>query len=451
MEQQQQQQQQRGARSFTLDRLSGCEAGLSSCQPTMRLCVTSTTGSPVELTVPRGDTVDGLRTRIARNLRLQTEKIVLLHKNTKLTGGKLLDLGLTDGSKVTLVPVIEAGFLCSTNRPQRTVMDILGSLTEVQINDFLSGRSPLNIKLCVGAHMMYVQLELSAQDVEELQRDGDESARSLPATGSVSHPDAGSIGSTAASPSSNTSTPAPKSAACACSRSSSIVPAVNCHQASPRHSCQTFSSPPPAPSLPSACPHPSCPVPVCPPAPSGSSPRPPSPTPASTFTQSNIHVPPTAQLCKQPGAVIESLVNHSPGVFSGTFSGTLAPCTQTSASQPQRGITVILQILNDLLQAAYSHQGAAPTHPQRHSPALNLPVSPGRASEATSRPRCNPLVTQRAEHPDKASGEEENKTLHCKLEHLHFLMHQRRLHRRTRRNSHLSQPPHPYQHPLSRP
>lgn len=29
-----------------------------------------------------------------------------------------------------------------------------------------------------------------------------------------------------------------------------------------------------------------------------------------------------AEVCKQPGAVIESFMSHSPGVFSGTFSGT---------------------------------------------------------------------------------------------------------------------------------
>lgn len=31
----------------------------------------------------------------------------------QLTVGKLLDLGITDGSELTLVPVIEAGFLVS--------------------------------------------------------------------------------------------------------------------------------------------------------------------------------------------------------------------------------------------------------------------------------------------------------------------------------------------------
>lgn len=37
--------------------------------------------------------------------------------------------------------------------------------------------------------------------------------------------------------------------------------------------------------------------------------------------QSNVHASSTAELNKPPGAVIESLVSPSPGVFSGTFSG----------------------------------------------------------------------------------------------------------------------------------
>lgn len=37
--------------------------------------------------------------------------------------------------------------------------------------------------------------------------------------------------------------------------------------------------------------------------------------------QSNVRDSSAAELCKQPGAVIESFVSHSPGIFSGTFSG----------------------------------------------------------------------------------------------------------------------------------
>lgn len=83
----------------------------------------------------------------------------------QLSAGKLLDLGVTDGSKLTLVPVIEAGlvvsinqcmliwgggglvftnltlcsvlfcfyFQCSTTRAERTMLEVLENLTEAQV------------------------------------------------------------------------------------------------------------------------------------------------------------------------------------------------------------------------------------------------------------------------------------------------------------------------------
>nr|XP_020471912.1 midnolin-like [Monopterus albus] len=482
------QQHQRGLWSFTPALSAAWGAGLSTGEPTMRLCITSTTGSPVELSVPRGETVEELRTRISLKLRLQTDRIVLLHKDRKLTTGKLLDLGVADGSKLTLVPVIEAGLVCSTARAERTMMDTLESLTEVQISDFLSGRSPLTINLGFGANMMSLQLQLSAQDVKELQQDGDVRVRSssssskqqivLPTTGSKSDPGSALARSStnttgsAASPASHTSTAAdsttqrsaqtPKTSfnsTAPTSHSSIINPAVNCHhrsslyQSCPPNPIYTSSSLLSTPSLPSGCPLQAT-TPVCSPTPTASSPGPQSPEPASPFTKSNAHASSAAELCKQPGAVIES-VSHSPGVFSGTFSGTLAPCSDSGSRHPRRGITIILHILNDLLRAAYYHQGASPTLPQHHCSALNLSVSPVLATEESAIARSKPLVTQRAGHFSKAPGEEshslhssmqENQTLHCKLEHLQLLMHQRRLRRRTRRNSHLSLTSHPYQH-----
>lgn len=73
--------QQRGVCRVPGGRSAPRGAGVSPGQPTMRLAVTSTTGSPVELTIPRGETVEGLRTHISRRLRLQTDRIVLVHKH----------------------------------------------------------------------------------------------------------------------------------------------------------------------------------------------------------------------------------------------------------------------------------------------------------------------------------------------------------------------------------
>ncbi|XP_026170421.1 midnolin-like [Mastacembelus armatus] len=466
-------QQQRGLTGCTRALSAGCGAGVSTGQPVMRLSITSTTGCPVELSVPRGETVQELRARISQKLGLQTDRIVLLHNNRQLTAGRLLDLGVADGSKLTLLPVIEAGLVCSTARAERTMMDVLESLTEVQISDFLSGRSPLTINLGLGTHVMYVQLQLSAQDVKKLQQDRNVTVQSSGEQHASTCSSSSTTGSTT-SPASHTSTPAshtadsvgPISLSAQRPRASpTSVPAVNLHHhSSPHHSCPPHSIHMPSsllstPSLPSGCPHPSCPLqaatPVCAPAPIVSSPGPPSPAAASTFTETNVHASSTAELRRQPGAVIESFVSHSPGIFSGTFSGTLAPCSQGVNSHPRRGIAIILQILNDLLRAACCHQGAPPTLPQRPCPALNLPVGPVLTAEDPSKARSKPLLTQRAGHFSKAQGEEspclhssteENQTLHCKLERLQFLMHQRRLRRRLRRSSHLSQTSRPYQH-----
>ncbi|KAM6918986.1 midnolin-A [Xenentodon cancila] len=424
----------------------------------MRLSVTSTTGIPVELTVPRGETAEGLRTRISQKLRLQTDRIVLLHKDRPLTAGKLFEQGVTDGSKLTLVPVVEAGFICTTAR-ERTVMDMLERLTEVQINDFLSGRSPLTLNIGAGSHTMYVELQLSAQNVKELHQDKDLKAQSscnpksdLHTSSSLSHPDSPSSWSSTEPSTSQTSYPAlnltgsKSSIQCSTQRprisfnSPTSVPKASCHgPVSPDCSCLAHSSP-----SPSGFPHSSCPLqattPVCSAGPTGSSPGPLSPASASTFSEGDVD----AELSKQPGAVIETLVSHSPGVFSGTFSGTLAPCTHSDIGHPRRGIAIILQILNDLLRAAYYNQEGAPTYPllQRCRPS-NLPVSQ-LSTEEPCKARSKPPLTHRAEHMGDDSQllpsyKDENKTLHCKLERLQLLMHQRRLRRRTRRSSHLRQ------------
>lgn len=244
----------------------------------MRLCITSTTGSLLELTVTQGESVEGLRTHISKKLRLQTDRIVLLHKDRQLTAGKLQDLGVTDGSKLILVPVIESGLVCSTTRPERNLMDVLECLSDTQISEFLSGRCPLTVKLAVGAHTMYVQLQLSAKNVSELQKNQDLRAQSnaqaqtAPPTTGINHPKI-NIPGAATLPASQTiahSNSSDSSFATKCRHGSSagtIFHAETCrhsspHQPSPRHSTHpTF---PVTANLPSASPytHPSCPLPA---------------------------------------------------------------------------------------------------------------------------------------------------------------------------------------------
>lgn len=473
---------QRGLCGFNPLQAAGCGATGGSTGPastSMRLSITSTTGSPVEVTVPRGETVEGLRSRISHRLRLHTDRIVLLHKDRHLTAGKLLDQSVTDGSKLTLVPVIEAGLVaqCSTTRIDKTTMGVLESLTDVQINDFLCGRSPLTISLRIGIHMMYVQLQLSAQDVKKLQQERDCRPPSSDHYAASARPSTNTTGSnTCPAPHASSALPdspdtpsslqfssqRPRTSlnpAALSSHSPTGVPAVKCHNPSPLPHSQTHPHPLSNPPLPSSCPHPSSPrqatTPVCWSGPSGFSPGPPSPAPAATFTESKVNGSSPAELSKQPGAVIESLVSHSPGVFSGTFSGTLAPCSQTSTSHPRHGISIILQILNDLLRAACHPHGASPAPPPQHLPASNPPdpdcpliTAEETQSRASSRP---PTETQRMEPLSKPTGgessllqlsSEENQTLHCKLERLQRLMHQRRL----RRNLSPTSRPYPRYH-----
>nr|XP_046178008.1 midnolin-like isoform X4 [Oncorhynchus gorbuscha] len=346
----------------------------------MRLSISSTTGSRFELSVHRGETVEVLRRRLSQKLRVPKERFVLLHKETRLSTGTLHDLGIVDGSKLTLVPTIEAGLLSSQpSRREQTIMQALESLTETQVSDFLSGRSPLTLALRVGEHMMFVQLQLAPQSATGQQQSHLITQR------------AGRAG----------------------------VEQGDCSVAG---------------------------------------------TPTSNKTAAG-----------EPGAVIESFVSHAPGVFSGTFSGTLPPAGQdstiTGVKSSRRGINTIFQILNDLLSATRHYQGAPlslsqllcrpPSTPTSSTPSTPTspfpppsPLTPDLVSTATSGPLTD-HISQEQSHSCKPAGlyssqsEEENQSLRCKLERLQMLMHQRRLRRRARRDTRTSHPYPPHRQPWS--
>ncbi|RVE61784.1 hypothetical protein OJAV_G00174040 [Oryzias javanicus] len=321
-------------------------------------------------------------------------------------------------------------------------MDTLESLSDTQMEDFLSGRSSLTLTVGLGAHTMHVQLQLSAQDVKKLQQDRD----SKPLCGSELRTDTLGSGSnhssSRGSSTSQTSSPA--------LLQTDLTSSTQCTQRLDRSLNRPDRAPPgslngpsseflscSAPSLPSGVPFSTClagSTPVCSAGLSGSDPRPQSPRPASTVSEvSQVDV--NGKESHQSGAVIETLVNDCPGVVSGTFSGTLSSCSQ---SHPRRGVAIILQILNDLLIAAHQHQRAL-TPPFPPNPAVGQP-----ATEEAHKKRRKLATKQRmwhhgAESRPLNSVTEENQTMHCKLERLQLLMRQRRLRRRTRRNSHLNQ------------
>ncbi|XP_037537265.1 midnolin-like [Nematolebias whitei] len=413
---------------------SAGEAGPCISQSSMSLSITSTTGGPVEITVPRGETVDSLRTRISQKLSLQTDRMVLVHKDRLLTAGTLVHQGVRDGSRLTLVPATETGSM-SLNGKERTMMDTLASLTETQIDDFLSGHSPLTLSLGTGAHTMCVQLQLS-QDAKRMHEDEE------PQTG---QPTSDSSSSRFFTPQSSSppslSTPSPQRSSHrprTSFSSSKSVPPVSCP--SPVL-CSRSAHPPPFP-------HFIYPAPVCSDRPTSSITDPLSPAAASTATEADVN----EHLSKQPGAVIESFVKHSPGVFSGTFSGTLAPCRHSDVSRPRRGTAIILQILNDLLRAAYHHQEVLTLPPLHHCVSSDPQVK----AEEPCRARNRPPPSQRtglggAEGQLLPPPSEENKSLQSKLKRLQLLMHQQRLRRWTRRRSrlHKGNPPYLQRHNCS--
>jgi len=55
-------------------------------------------------------------------------------------------------------------------------------------------------------------------------------------------------------------------------------------------------------------------------------------------------------------AYIDSFMQHEPGIFSGTFSGSLHPSIQDGFGRPRRDPSTIIQILRDLLSATNQQQ-----------------------------------------------------------------------------------------------
>ncbi|NWR58951.1 MIDNB protein, partial [Bucorvus abyssinicus] len=312
-----------------------------------------------------------------------------------------------------------------------------------QVNDFLSGRSPLTLALRVGDHMMFVQLQLAAQ-----QSSGQLQHRHVIA----SRGEAGA----AASPHCRTLHGGAGS-------SFARIPVVP--------ACQQSPAPTPAPAAPAPpmycnAPHPA-PVTAGMFRSHGASAQTVpawslipfvSPTQVDCGTRSSSSPgsspAPTAR-SRKPGAVIESFVNHAPGVFSGTFSGTLHPNCQDSSGRPRRDIGTILQILNDLLSATRHYQGMPQSLTQLRcqtqfsssSSSSSPPASPDLATKTTSEPlpaaaaspALHPLALTAPPPPFAVAGDRlrqtENRATRCKVERLQLLMQQKRLRRKARRDA----------------
>uniref|UniRef100_A0A8D0GHG5 Midnolin n=1 Tax=Sphenodon punctatus TaxID=8508 RepID=A0A8D0GHG5_SPHPU len=425
--------QQPSARSCNRGGPSACEALQND--PSMNLYIHTTTGTRYELSVPVEETVEGLKRRLSQRLKVPKERLALLHKESRLSSGKLQDLGVVEGSKLTLVPTVEAGLMSQATRPEQSVMQALESLTETQVNDFLSGRSPLTLALRVGDHMMFVQLQLAAQQTGgQLQHRHVITSRGEPGGTTAATSSAASHCRTLHGSTSSNLARVP--VVPTCQQNPSASPAASspaaAHPApvtagmfrSHGASTQTVTS-----SVVSSCSEVDC---------SSQSPSSPSTTPAPT-TRS-----------RKPGAVIESFVNHAPGVFSGTFSGTLHPNCQDSSGRPRRDIGTILQILNDLLSATRHYQGMPQSLTQLRCQTQCSPASPPPSPEpvakttseklmAAAQPLHSMVQCQSQIRMCKPTGDRlrqtENRATRCKVERLQLLMQQKRLRRKARRDA----------------
>ncbi|KAF1640750.1 Midnolin, partial [Eudyptes chrysocome] len=345
---------------------------------------------------------------------------------SRLSSGKLQDLGVVEGSKLTLVPTVEAGLMSQASRPEQSVMQALESLTETQRGSHrVGGRGPSRPSTaeaeerCVGYGLVahrggWLQRAAWFSPRGSARRAGGLAARvcrggrAALATGSGSAPPC------------PLQVPPGSRAACPPSRPPQVPRHawVPCPEADPASlppaqvDCSTRSSSSP-----------------------GSSPA------------------PTAR-SRKPGAVIESFVNHAPGVFSGTFSGTLHPNCQDSSGRPRRDIGTILQILNDLLSATRHYQGMPQSltqlrcQTQFSSSSSSPPASPDLATKTTSEPLpaaaasppLHPVVQCQSQiRMCKPSGDRlrqtENRATRCKVERLQLLMQQKRLRRKARRDA----------------
>ncbi|GFS94927.1 midnolin-A [Nephila pilipes] len=125
-----------------------------------RVFVQPTTGGRIELRMPPDTSVTTLKSAVAKKLKMSKDKIVLLHRNKQLKEGSLLDNNILEGSKLTLLPTVETGI--TTQSPERCVMQALETLDDSQVENFLAGRSPLNLSMRLGEHLVFVHLQLTS-------------------------------------------------------------------------------------------------------------------------------------------------------------------------------------------------------------------------------------------------------------------------------------------------
>ncbi|KAK9873153.1 hypothetical protein WA026_021386 [Henosepilachna vigintioctopunctata] len=131
------------------------------CGPNSQISVhvSPTTGGDFYLTVESDITVENFKKLVSKRLKVPRDRLSLLFRDKQLLNGNFIQNGISDGSRITLLPNVETGLIAQ--RPEIGIMQALESLNDTQVNEFLCGKAPLNLSLRLGDHMMLIQLQLS--------------------------------------------------------------------------------------------------------------------------------------------------------------------------------------------------------------------------------------------------------------------------------------------------
>lgn len=466
----------------------GCKNSASS----ITISVTPTTGGQFDLSVTKNDTIENLKKLISKKLKVPKERICLLHRERQLRDGTVGENQLVDGSRLTLLPSVETGLLAQ--RPEQSVMQALESLNDSQVNDFLSGKAPLNLTMRLGDHMMLIQLQLST--VTPTSSSGSSNSNSNSSKRSSANKSVPLV--TKHQPKSSVSDPL-------ASLTSIVNKSIEENSSSPnklkdKHlpikRIGTFSLVEPRKSTPnsdaatmiaeesvqnetdySASTTPknefihssvmdidsavvksvnesnyktnACKCDVGSSNRSiGSSTRPTLDTRALAEASRNLTqtlkqlssevltskadpIEDVSTTKRRQGAIIESMHHHGKGVYSGTFSGTLNPALQDRFGRPKRDISTIIHILNDLLCAT----------PQYRSNRNNSGSTPGSPEKSVTTQTGS---TQTSDTEVSSSSSQtllsstaaeslENQATRGKMERLRLIMEERRERRRMAR------------------
>ncbi|CAB0010343.1 unnamed protein product [Nesidiocoris tenuis] len=328
--------------------------------------------------------------------------------------------------------------IVSFSRRKVLPRDLLG---RVRVNDFLSGKAPLNLTMRLGDHMMLIQLQLSSvapngagsSSGSSVKRSNNGGSASVATTSSIKS--SSSVGSLSV-PQVAVAAPAPlrhptaipSSSGGANPRTSTAgIVDCSCGGAAGASGASNLS----VTSADATAASPATGKPVLDTKALVEASRNLTQTlkqlSSEVFTSKSSDLAEDASsLKRRQGAIIESMHHHGKGVYSGTFSGTLNPALQDRFGRPKRDISTIIHILNDLLCATPQYRAAT------HEPAKQSPPSStiSTATTASSSTSCSSESSLTSDH---VAESDENRATRGKMERLRLVLGQRRERRRAMR------------------